>query len=171
MYQLIWSSVSAISSLGGDYTSWFESLLQFDTAQGCEEAVTVCWAIWNARNALTWKGKSSSASKVVLSARVNFNQWKTAQSKKNGPLFILTGANEGREQWSKPVSNKIKVNVDGAIFASEGWYAAGGVARDCHGHLVEAFFISKPGCLEATEVEAFGIKEALSWIKGKNWEV
>ncbi|XP_030504095.2 uncharacterized protein LOC115719264 [Cannabis sativa] len=129
----------------------------------------ICWAIWNARNAFTWKGKSTSASDVILSARVNLNQWKNAQLKKKGPLFLASGESEGSEHWSKPVTDKIKVNVDGAIFEAEGWYGTGLVARNCHGHLLEALSCSKPGYLDAAVVEAIGIKEALSWIKDKQW--
>ncbi|KAM6574548.1 hypothetical protein CsatA_022875 [Cannabis sativa] len=86
-----------------------------------------------------------------------------------GPLFFASGESEGSEHWSKPVTDKIKVNVDGAIFEAEGWYGTGLVARNCHGHLLEARSCSKLGYLEAAVVEAIGIKEALSWIKDKQW--
>uniref|UniRef100_A0A803P3J5 RNase H type-1 domain-containing protein n=1 Tax=Cannabis sativa TaxID=3483 RepID=A0A803P3J5_CANSA len=103
-----------------------------------------------------------------MSAQVTLNQWKIAQLKKNGPLFLSSRVDLGLEQWSKFDLNKINVNVDGVIFASEGWFGAGGVARDCHGHLIEAFFVSKSGCVDAAIAEIIGINEALSWIKRKN---
>uniref|UniRef100_A0A803PG17 RNase H type-1 domain-containing protein n=1 Tax=Cannabis sativa TaxID=3483 RepID=A0A803PG17_CANSA len=73
------------------------------------------------------------------------------------------------EHWSKPEANKIKVNVDGAIFQSTGSYGVGIVARDSNGQLIEASTILRVGNVQSTTVEAFGIKEALSWIKGKQW--
>uniref|UniRef100_A0A803PH88 Uncharacterized protein n=1 Tax=Cannabis sativa TaxID=3483 RepID=A0A803PH88_CANSA len=81
-------------------------------------------------------------------------------------IFILRDrSGTGLEHWSKAGLNKIKVNVDSAIFVSEGWYGTGGVARDCYGQLIEAFSISKPRCVDVVIAEIVGIKEALSWIK------
>ncbi|KAM6599952.1 hypothetical protein CsatA_019561 [Cannabis sativa] len=164
------SSLSANVLLGGKFSNWFESSVLPSSTEIREEAVMICWAIWNARNAYIWKGKSTSASDVILSARVNLNQWKNAQLRKKGPLFLASGENEGSEHWSKPVTDKIKVNVDGAIFEAEGWFGTGLVARNCHGHLIEARSCSEPGYLDAAVVEAIGIKEALSWIKDKQWQ-
>ncbi|KAM6593181.1 hypothetical protein CsatA_000884 [Cannabis sativa] len=163
------SSLNAAALLDGKFSTWFELFVMPSSPDVREEAVMICWAIWNARNAFIWKGKSTSASDVILSARVNLNQWKNAQLKKKGPLFLASGENEGSEHWSKPVTNTIKVNVDGAIFEAEGWYGTGLVARNCHGQLLEALSSSKPGHFEAAVVEAMGIKEALSWIKDKQW--
>ncbi|XP_030508865.2 uncharacterized protein LOC115723509 [Cannabis sativa] len=82
----------------------------------------------------------------------------------------MAGANQNKdEQWSKLEGNKIKVNVDGAIFQSNGSYGIGVVARDKNGQLIEAFTALRVGNVQPAIVESFGVKKSLSWIKGKNW--
>uniref|UniRef100_A0A803NFI8 RNase H type-1 domain-containing protein n=1 Tax=Cannabis sativa TaxID=3483 RepID=A0A803NFI8_CANSA len=74
------------------------------------------------------------------------------------------GMNVGSEHWSKLAFNKVKVNVDGAIFASERWFSFGSVARDHKGRVIEAISQSKPGQVDAAMTAIYGIKEGLSWI-------
>ena len=73
------------------------------------------------------------------------------------------------EHWTPPVQNQIKVNVDGAIFASEGRYGIGCVARDYNGQVLNAFYKDFVGCVQPEITEVIGIKEALSWIASSPW--
>uniref|UniRef100_A0A803PJ45 RNase H type-1 domain-containing protein n=1 Tax=Cannabis sativa TaxID=3483 RepID=A0A803PJ45_CANSA len=82
--------------------------------------------------------------------------------------FFSSGLDTGLEHYTELGLNKIKVNVDGALFLSKGWLGVGGVARDC-GQLLKAFSMSKSGCVDAAIVEIVSIKETLSWIKRKGW--
>ncbi|XP_060974688.1 uncharacterized protein LOC133039760 [Cannabis sativa] len=114
-----------------------------------EELLMVIWAIWHARNELAWREKSLSAAEVILLARVVLNQWRNAQQRRMGSLFVPSGSNIDLEHWVKPVMGKIKVNVDGAIFANDGKFGAAGVARDHDGRFIEAFTV----LLEGVDVE------------------
>uniref|UniRef100_A0A803NIV3 RNase H type-1 domain-containing protein n=1 Tax=Cannabis sativa TaxID=3483 RepID=A0A803NIV3_CANSA len=97
------------------------------------------------------------------------DQWSYAQSHRFDPLLVPAATKNKEEHWIKPEINKIKVNVDGAIFHSNGSHGIGAVARDSDGQLIEAFTALKCGVVQPAAVEAFGIKEALSWIKSKGW--
>ncbi|KAM6584509.1 hypothetical protein CsatB_011511 [Cannabis sativa] len=67
------------------------------------------------------------------------------------------------------MTNTVKVNVDGAIFQSENKFGFGCVARDYKGTLIEAISGSRSGVVKPEVAEIIGIKEALSWIKRKQW--
>ncbi|KAM6550249.1 hypothetical protein CsatB_000057 [Cannabis sativa] len=129
----------------------------------------VIWAIWHARNELVWREKSLSAAEVILLARVVLNQWRNAQQRRLGSLFVPSGSNVDLEHWVKPVMGKIKVNVDGAIFANDGKFGAAAVARDHDGRFIEAFRVLLEGFVDPAIAEVVGVKEALSWIKRHQW--
>ncbi|KAM6574398.1 uncharacterized protein LOC115696346 [Cannabis sativa] len=73
--------------------------------------------------------------------------------------------------WMKPLANMIKVNVDGAIFEAAGCFGFGFMVRDSAGQIVEVVSKCRPGHVSSEIFEASGIKEALSCIKRKGWEV
>uniref|UniRef100_A0A803P703 Uncharacterized protein n=1 Tax=Cannabis sativa TaxID=3483 RepID=A0A803P703_CANSA len=73
------------------------------------------------------------------------------------------------ERWTKPDSDTVKLNVDGALFEKENAYGFGIVARDLLGRLVDLKAKYHGGNYPAEVVEALGIKEALSRLKDKEW--
>ncbi|XP_060962035.1 uncharacterized protein LOC133032185 [Cannabis sativa] len=129
-----------------------------------EEVAVVSWAIWRARNEFVWQKKSWSASNIVASARIVLDHYKFAQGRKGLSLAPLDDGGRNLERWIAPELNKIKVNVDGALFEQEGRFGIGCVARNHHGAMVEAFKKEKFGCVQPKIAEIIGIKEALSWI-------
>uniref|UniRef100_A0A803QG24 RNase H type-1 domain-containing protein n=1 Tax=Cannabis sativa TaxID=3483 RepID=A0A803QG24_CANSA len=75
------------------------------------------------------------------------------------------------EHWTKPADNTIKINVDGATFETENAYGYGIVACDSEGNVID--FVAKYfyGSFSAEVVEALEVKEALSWLKDKGWNM
>ncbi|KAM6590959.1 hypothetical protein CsatA_013564 [Cannabis sativa] len=110
-----------------------------------------------------------SAVEVILLARVVLNQWRSAQQRRMGSLLVPTGSRMDLEHWVKPIMGKIKVNIDGVIFASDSRFGAAGVARDHQGRFIEGFTVLREGCVDSAIAELIGVKEALSWIKRKQW--
>uniref|UniRef100_A0A803QSF3 RNase H type-1 domain-containing protein n=1 Tax=Cannabis sativa TaxID=3483 RepID=A0A803QSF3_CANSA len=68
------------------------------------------------------------------------------------------------EHWTKPISTKLKINVDGAIFESENRFGFGFI-RDSTGKFVQAVSGSRLGVVSPEIAEVVGMKEVLSWIK------
>ncbi|XP_062076333.1 uncharacterized protein LOC133781375 [Humulus lupulus] len=166
-----WSSFEASFSMAtlSSFGNWFEYMQQtFDVEQVCR-ATMVCWAVWKARNETVWEKKTSSVEEVITSASVTLNHWRKAQDKTT--LLSLSLENNGArsEFWIKPGTNQIKINVDATLFQQESSYGFGLVARDSSGRLIEAKTCYQGGVFPDEVVEAMGIKEALSWIKSKNW--
>uniref|UniRef100_A0A803QJD1 Reverse transcriptase domain-containing protein n=1 Tax=Cannabis sativa TaxID=3483 RepID=A0A803QJD1_CANSA len=162
------SCVSTATIRENDFKLWFFSLLDSQPVDVIREAAMVSWKIWAVRNDVVWNNKSCSALEVVRSARITLDQWSSAQSQKMGVLLV-DDINNVKEHWRKPMTNTVKVNVDGAIFQSENKFGFGCVARDSNGALIEAISGSRPGVVKPEVAEIIGIKEALSWIKRKQW--
>ncbi|KAM6564548.1 hypothetical protein CsatB_024546 [Cannabis sativa] len=78
-------------------------------------------------------------------------------------------AGDGLDRWCAPNANEIKVNVDASIFESNRDFGYGMVARDEHGFLVEGVSKLCHGHVRPELAEAIGVREALSWIKNKQW--
>ncbi|KAM6592724.1 hypothetical protein CsatA_000427 [Cannabis sativa] len=160
------ASTDAAGTGNADFSSWFCDLLLHCRKAVVEEAAMITWRLWMARNDLLWNNKSTTALEVIRSAKANLDNWQNAQS--NGTIPLLNvNFSKGIEHWTKPVSTKFKINVDGAIFAAENRFGMGFLLRDSNGKLIEAFSSSKVGAVSPEIAEIMGVKEALSWLKTK----
>ncbi|XP_060961840.1 uncharacterized protein LOC133032039 [Cannabis sativa] len=152
-------------SFGG----WFEKVLMALDEDIVSRAAMLCWAIWNACNLVVWKNKTSSQVEVIASAQTTVDHWRNAQDNISLSSLFFENRGDGAERWTKPEPNKIKINVDAALFPQDNSYGFGIVARDSSGGLIEAKTWYSGGVYDAEVVEAMGVKEALSWIKSNNW--
>ncbi|XP_062103848.1 uncharacterized protein LOC133814961 [Humulus lupulus] len=163
------SKVGVLVGPFSEFGDWFAEVLSKGNMESAAEAGVLCWEIWKARNTLVWNQKRSLVDEVVLSASLLLDQWLAAQDSMLAPPSGIWRPDDGAEHWTCPQTDVIKVNVDAAIFSSEGKFGIGCVARDGAGHLIEAFSSLKAGRVKPLEAEALGLKEALSWIKRKEW--
>lgn len=60
--------------------------------------------------------------------------------------------------------------MDAAIFPASGLFSVAGIARDSNGLVLEAFSKCSSGRIAPELAEAIGVKEALSWIKDRQWK-
>ncbi|KAM6541579.1 hypothetical protein CsatB_006026 [Cannabis sativa] len=112
-----------------DFFSWLQEIESRGKIEEMEELAMVAWAIWRARNEVVWQQKSSNAASIVASARSFLDQYKTAQEGRGNSLSHLFEDGNKAEHWLNS-RNKIKVNVDGALFANEGRFGMGCLARE-----------------------------------------
>uniref|UniRef100_A0A803Q9P4 RNase H type-1 domain-containing protein n=1 Tax=Cannabis sativa TaxID=3483 RepID=A0A803Q9P4_CANSA len=68
----------------------------------------------------------------------------------------------GKEHWTLPEANIIKINVDTVMFEGGHSYGLGLVARDANVILIEGRTIIFHGQVEPALAEAIGVKKALS---------
>uniref|UniRef100_A0A803NVG6 Uncharacterized protein n=1 Tax=Cannabis sativa TaxID=3483 RepID=A0A803NVG6_CANSA len=120
-------------------------------------------------NNLMWNQKNTTAAEEVLSARTHLYQWQNAQQTKGEPPLSHFEVGREVEHWTKPTESMVKVNVDGATFEATNAFGYGFISRNTNGAIIEARCSSKSGNSSPKTVEVLGIKEALSWIKGKTW--
>uniref|UniRef100_A0A803QB69 RNase H type-1 domain-containing protein n=1 Tax=Cannabis sativa TaxID=3483 RepID=A0A803QB69_CANSA len=166
-----WSTaaIPRVASTATSFAGWFDDGLKLWTKEDRTGAAMLCWSIWNNRNNSVWNSKQSSVEEVVSIASLNFVSWNNAQNQSH--ISPSGHGQQGRyiEHWTRPIDPYIKVNVDGAIFSNEECFGFGMVARTASGSVIEAVQIRKIGNWSPLLVEAMGLKEALSWIKQKDW--
>ncbi|KAM6545503.1 hypothetical protein CsatB_026239 [Cannabis sativa] len=163
------SAISFKPASTNEFKEWFIDATGNLHTTFSAEVLMVAWQIWNARNDVLWKGRVKSAASVVLEARSYLNQWLCAQKNRMEPILVHNDQGRDIEHWTKPVMDTVKVNVDGAIFAASNSFGFGFIARDCDGRIIEVVSRSMLGNVSPEIAESYGIKEALSWIKGKGW--
>uniref|UniRef100_A0A803QCN7 RNase H type-1 domain-containing protein n=1 Tax=Cannabis sativa TaxID=3483 RepID=A0A803QCN7_CANSA len=134
------SSISISTDTFVSFSSWFEAQVAGKNGSLLKEILMIAWAIWNARNKLVWDKKSMLAADVVLSARSTLNQWSFAHQRRMDPLLMFNEHNVEVEHWITPANDTIK-----------------------------AASVGKIGRVAPEVAEVAGIKEALSWIKSKDW--
>uniref|UniRef100_A0A803R262 RNase H type-1 domain-containing protein n=1 Tax=Cannabis sativa TaxID=3483 RepID=A0A803R262_CANSA len=130
----------------------------------------ISWAIWKARNSCIWKDKKLSVIEVLTLASSSLHHWRKAQQKDCIPSYDLQQPGDGKELWVKPDIRVVKVNVDAAFFEDESRFGFGMVARDHMGRFLDACCQLFIGQQNVAAAEALGVKEALSWVKGKQWD-
>ncbi|KAM6569095.1 hypothetical protein CsatB_017080 [Cannabis sativa] len=165
-----WSNmgIRGMDSTDATFAAWFQSgLAKWDAATKIEVSM-LCWSLWKFRNDKVWNAKSPLVEEIVTSAKLTLANWINAQNR-----FQTTPISHSRvdnnEHWTPPSFQKLKVNVDGAIFQQEERFGAGMVARTSAGALLEARQTSFSGVVAPIMAEAVGIKETLNWIKSKGW--
>uniref|UniRef100_A0A803Q4D5 ALOG domain-containing protein n=1 Tax=Cannabis sativa TaxID=3483 RepID=A0A803Q4D5_CANSA len=87
--------------------SWFFNLLDSNQAEVVVDAAMISWSIWKTRNEVLWQKKTSTALRVVQSAKKVLDQWRVAN--KNTTTSFATGVLSNNNIWSKPMGGKIKV--------------------------------------------------------------
>ncbi|XP_030483493.2 uncharacterized protein LOC115700078 [Cannabis sativa] len=129
----------------------------------------LCCAIWGARNDKVWKNKAYNASFIFAFSTCYLDQWNSAQAPYLETSRTCLVARDGLDRWCAPNVNEIKVNVDASIFGSSQDYGYGIVARDEHGFMLQGVSRLCHGSVRSEIAEAIGVREALSWIKDKQW--
>ena len=95
-------------------------------------------------------------------------EWRKAQAEKVSDL------SHGRApiaicKWVKPQQHWVKINIDAALFEDIGCIGMGSVVRGADGQFLMARSMRREGLIPPREAEALCLKEALSWIKDKNF--
>lgn len=70
--------------------------------------------------------------------------------------------------WGKPSEGWVKVNLDAALFEDIYCIVLGNVVRHAAGKFLMDKSSKHEGLVPPREAEALGLKEALSWLKGRN---
>lgn len=165
----VWDRVGVGTTDGlSNFEQWVDYCFKnFEEEKQCR-ILSVCWAVWGARNHLVWNKKSTPAVVVLKKATDFLHQWTSAQSSdlESPPSLALFG--DGAASWTPPTEG-IKINIDATIFMEQFQYGLGLVARDARGFLIEGVTILRCGQIEPLIAEAVGMWEVLSWIKRCQW--
>lgn len=151
------------------YQEWLQSIFIKHENDKIADISMVCWMIWKHRNELVWNQHGLEVSEVVNSAISSLNQWRSVQDKTFSRFMAFMNHDDGVEHWYPPMTNRVKINVDAAIFEDSHNFSHAVIVRDHDGNLVEAMSKCMQGKPSPDVAEALGIKEALSWVKNGSW--
>ncbi|KAL8133670.1 hypothetical protein AgCh_008927 [Apium graveolens] len=148
---------------------WIAEVLQHSSKNEINKIFMVAWVIWKNRNDIVWKQKGREYDQIVTSAIQVLDNWESAQDKSyDNSIGFLTQA-DGDVRWQQPQTGTIKVNTDAALFEHTNSYSFAMVARDHSGSMLGALSSCRQGSINPELAEAIGIREALSWVKSKDW--
>ncbi|XP_060970023.1 uncharacterized protein LOC133037184 [Cannabis sativa] len=109
---------------------------------------------------------------LEVSIWTTLNHWRKAQDKLCLLSSSMLGDGNNLEHWTKHAPNTIfKINVDGATFEKDNAYGFGIVACDSKSRIIDFMVKYSHRSSSAEVVEALRVKEALSWLKGKSWNM
>lgn len=96
-------------------------------------------------------------------------EWKSAQVFSTKTLYQEIENGDGATSWVKPEKDEFKVSVDAAIFSESLKYGVGFIARNDKGEVMQGASKLFDGVIRPEHTEAIAVKEALSWVKEKDW--
>ncbi|KAL4619791.1 hypothetical protein ACB092_06G105600 [Castanea dentata] len=119
---------------------------------------TIVWTIWHRKNALRTTAKPCPVQQVLQEAR-------SAQAtfvRSIPPKPPDQGSGDPQQiTWKPPVSQKLKVNFDGAVFREEQRAGVGVIIRDEHGSVIATLAENFPLPFSINAVEVIAAKKAL----------
>lgn len=166
-----WGSVLiSIQVIATDsFSDWMDQVFQQTSQFRRAEILTLCWALWKARNDLVWRQKQSQVNGITAIAMEYLGSWINAQVCSSIARFRNHNQGDGAATWVNPQEYTFKVTVDAATFAENNVFGVGMVARNHSGELVSARSICFNSATSPEMAEAVAMKEALSWIKKEKW--
>ncbi|XP_074327738.1 uncharacterized protein LOC141665650 [Apium graveolens] len=95
-------------------------------------------------------------------------KWRKAQDEKLCDVSH-TRRSIAVSKWEKPQQNWVKINIDAALFEDIGYVGMGSIVRGADGQFLLAHSVRREGMVPPREAEALSLKEALSWLKDKDF--
>lgn len=132
-----------------------------------EKIACTLWSIWLTRNSVVCTGKKVTPTRVNRSAITLLRQWQAANTLvkvQNSNIAIST------LKWKRPPGNWWKCNVDASTASNPPHCGYGCIIRDSQGKFVAALNGVYIGCNDPKLAKAYGVREALSWLKKKQAE-
>ncbi|XP_017250744.2 uncharacterized protein LOC108221372 [Daucus carota subsp. sativus] len=165
--QELWDRVGMQEVLGVEDTTTVLQVFQqmFNSSSRSKKVMLglFCWSLWWRRNSWVWDRKIVSAFGVQSMALGLLQEWQSSQEELGGGG--RNRASSANRQWCKPPEGWIKVNIDAACHAQQGYIGIGSVARDENGQFLRASGRRIQGRWKPREAEALGLKEALLWVR------
>ncbi|XP_016434662.2 uncharacterized protein LOC107761024 [Nicotiana tabacum] len=135
---------------------WFNKLNHTLNKKEIEEAIMICWEIWNYRNGVIWNQRTSTVDRILDKAISFINEW---------PNYAHGQDNEENQKWKPPDGLALKCNIDASFNLATGEARAGMVVRDRHSEFLRGRSTYIGATFSSMMAEALAVKEALSWLK------
>ncbi|KAL0373090.1 UNVERIFIED_CONTAM: hypothetical protein Scaly_0990600 [Sesamum calycinum] len=145
-----------ISGFSADSCGWVEHLAKSLPTEDFDRLLTICWMIWWNRNRALMERRFFQADEL-LSFALNYLTSFQQVSVSPGRLPQVPSPS----RWSPPERSVVKLNFDGATFASSSEFGLGVIARNSFGECIGWKAVRKQGLHKPEMVEAFAAREAI----------
>ncbi|KAK9987726.1 hypothetical protein SO802_027965 [Lithocarpus litseifolius] len=125
------------------------------------QIVTIAWALWCNRNKVRNGRKRKTGMEITRWAATYPAKYTAATESTSFPRQTL----ELRSLWTPPAAPSFKVNVDGAVFSSQGAVGIGVLIRDDEGRVEGALSKKIMAPLGAVEAEAKAFEAGILFAK------
>ncbi|XP_058781712.1 uncharacterized protein LOC131655925 [Vicia villosa] len=112
--------------------------------------------LWKSRNDVVWKDSREDALRIGLQAYYNWYDWSVARKEPSECDTNIVSVD-----WSPPMVNQVKCNVDAGFNNVRGTTNRGWCFRDHLGRFIRAGISWDVGLLSVFEAEAIALKEAI----------
>ncbi|KAL0396908.1 UNVERIFIED_CONTAM: putative mitochondrial protein [Sesamum calycinum] len=151
---LPWALISVFSA---DSCGWVEHLAKSLPTEDFDRFLTICWVIWWNRNRALMERRFFQADEL-LSFALNYLTSFQQVSVSPGGLPQVPSPS----RWSPPERSVVKLNFDGATFASSSEFGIGVIARNSFGECIGWKAVRKKGLHKPEMVEAFAAVKQFS---------
>lgn len=147
------------------FLEWLGLIFSRCSKEDCDLAAMICWKIWAHRNDKVWNNRSGRVYQILNSAGHLLYQWQSLRKQAMFTDVDESSSVHGAVCWKRPHVGWVQCNVDAAVFSSQAMVSLGCVVRNSEGIFLAAKCDRFLGSFGAREAEAFGVREALSWLK------
>ncbi|XP_075091509.1 uncharacterized protein LOC142171716 [Nicotiana tabacum] len=136
---------------------WFNKLNHTLNKNEIEEAIVICWEIWNYRNGVIWNQRTSTVDRILDNAISFINEWRQLRT----PYGSHWQDTEENRKWKPPDDLALKCNIDASFDLATGEAGAGMVVRDRYGEFLRGRLTYIRETFSPMMAEALAVKEAL----------
>ncbi|CAN1136083.1 Putative ribonuclease H protein At1g65750 [Linum perenne] len=156
------TAVRAAMQLEGGAIEWLFGIIANATRDRVSQIFTVFWSLWRERNERVWNHSSRPPEIIVRMGLEVIAEWRLCQPT---PVDQARGARRGGcTRWHRPAADRVKVNVDAALFPGQRSFGIGMVARNDGGQMLSFSHAAFPGVPLPKEAEARGLLEDIRWM-------
>jgi ribonuclease HI len=141
-------------------------LLQQLNADDASLLACVMWSIWKQRNNLVWNNVTDAQNFVFTRAHNMLLDRRAVQATKAG--VVADQHTEQVHKWNKPLSGRVKCNIDASFSSVYNRIGIGICIRDEFGAYVLAKYEQFTPLCDVKIGEALGLLSALKWVHELN---
>ncbi|XP_031127561.1 uncharacterized protein LOC116029654 [Ipomoea triloba] len=152
-----------------DIRTWIAEVWEWLPKNVIVKVILVCWAVWGNMNNTVFNQQSIDPKTLMDWVLAYYADWVKVRNATN-ISNIDSNASTGLRHWQPPLHDFWKINVDVAMDYVNYRMGFGWVVRGGEGEVVGVGWRLVRGVFSVREAEAVGVREVLSWVKGKGWE-
>nr|GMC81691.1 uncharacterized protein LOC109176397 [Ipomoea batatas] len=163
----VWdNTILPLHILEASFESWLSQVVDLDDENKSRSIIAILWTVWKNRNEYVWNNKQWNVNAIRISVTNCIKDWQCwcdlqKANTSSIPLQTVQRTQGIDASW-------VYCEVDASVIENSASFGA--VIRTHSGLFLAAISGPLRPVNEARLAEALAIKEALSWLKSKQWQ-